>query len=206
MLTPYGRGWPNGDLIFQDRPGPLSELLKQSADTPFTHVEIVRPTGGGFFVADATPEQGMFEEPIDEFIEKGRNGQYWIYRHDGLPYPPEENHPAVASAYATHYMTAFDPFYMPGDVELYGAEFIYVIYGENGVDLGQMTPLHQLGIQTASDLRTLFGDWENHHPVCQKAGLAPESCKARMQDFEIITPASIANDDDLDLVYTNAAD
>nr|WP_246233195.1 YiiX/YebB-like N1pC/P60 family cysteine hydrolase [Aurantimonas aggregata] len=196
-------GLANGDIIFQDRSGPRSEILKRASGTSITHVGIVRPTGGGFYVAHVMPEHGMFEEPIESFIEKGRGGRYWISRYDGLPYPPDENHPAVASAYASHYLAEYDTFHMPGNEALYDAEFINVVYGENGVDLGEPATLKSLGVRSESDLTTLFGEWEAH-PVCQSRKLSAQDCRAELMDFEILTPASIAEDEELELVYTNA--
>ncbi len=68
-------------------------------------------------------------------------------------------------------------------------------------DLGREQKLRDLNIADAAVTALIAARWQKH-PDCMAAGSA-EACTRIIQDQPIVTPASIAADSDVELIYSD---
>ena len=194
-------GFESGDLVFIERTGPLATFLKSASGMRLNHVGIMRNTGGGPYILDSTPEEGVFEHPVDEFVMSGVGGHYSVYRFNGLPKPADENHPAIKMAYANHYLKPYDPFFRPGTDALHDGELIRVSFADAGASIGTPRTLRALGADSPEGRAVFLANWRAH-PDCKAKALDKAACWQLILDQEIVTPASIANDPQVTRVFT----
>lgn len=194
-------GFESGDLVFIERTGPLATFLQSASGMRLNHVGIMRNTGGGPYILDATPEEGVFEHPVDEFVMSGVGGHYSVYRFHGLPRPADENHPAITAAYDNHYLKPYDPFFRTGIEALYDGELIRVSFANAGASIGTPRTLRALGADSPEGRAAFLANWRQH-PDCKAKALDEAACWQLILDQEIITPASIANDPQVTRVFT----
>ncbi|WP_321505084.1 YiiX/YebB-like N1pC/P60 family cysteine hydrolase [Breoghania sp.] len=200
--------WPgleSGDLVFIETADPLARFLKRATGSRLTHVGLMRDTGGGPYILDATPQDGVFEVAIDEFIERGVGHRYAVYRFNGLKHPGTTNHPAIKTAFDHHYLKPYDPYFRLEKSAFYDAELIWTTYAEAGARIGKFQRLRDLGGDTSEGRAVFLSDWR-HNPLCKSATRGIEACWAQILDQEIITPASIANDPRMTRVYSSFDD
>jgi hypothetical protein len=192
-------GFEGGDLIFQETTGPEADALGRATGSRFTHVGIVRGTGGGPHVVQAAPH-GVEEIPVDDFVARGVGGRYAVYRYEGL----EEGdwyHPAVLGAYE-YLAYPFDPFHRLDPSALYGAELVYLGFKAAGVELGGLRRIGDLDFDTPEGRALLLSNW-SEHPDCKARRLDRDACWSLIRDQRIVTPAGLAEDPRLELVYSN---
>ncbi|WP_170122190.1 YiiX/YebB-like N1pC/P60 family cysteine hydrolase [Breoghania corrubedonensis] len=196
------QGLESGDLVAVETTGPLATFLKQATGSRLTHIGIMRNTGGGPYIIDSTPQEGVFEADIEAFIARGIAGHYAVYRFDGLEHPAQENHPAIKAAYDHHYLKPYDPFFRRETSTFYDAELIWTAYAEAGAELGEFQRLRDLGADTPEGRAIFLHDWR-HNPGCKSTASAGfEACWERILDHKIITPASILRDPRLRRVHS----
>lgn len=193
---------PHGALIFQQRQTADAVALQNVTGSFFTHVGIIRVTGGGPYVMQSSPEtDGVEEVPLDEFINAGTNQDFAIYvgttdiRTDG-----HLNHPASEAAY-DFYRLPYDSYLLPGTKAFYSAELIFELFTKVGHPIGKKTSLAELNRNQAASLRTLFTNWQNH-PACKAEQLNEEACFQHIGTQEIVIPDSLARDPKLRLFMT----
>ncbi|MEI2384675.1 YiiX/YebB-like N1pC/P60 family cysteine hydrolase [Breoghania sp. JC706] len=196
------QGLESGDLVVLETTGPLATFLKKATGSRLTHIGIMRNTGGGPYVIDATPQEGVFEADIEDFVARGSGGHYAVYRLEGLEHPAHENHPAIKAAYDHHYMKPYDPFFRRETSAFYDAELVWTAYAEAGVELGKFRRLRDLGADTPEGRAVFLHEWRNNPDCKSSASAGIEACWQRILDTEIITPASILDDPRLRRVYS----
>lgn len=193
---------PHGALIFQQRQSAEAIALQKVTGSFFTHVGIIRVTGGGPYVMQSSSEtDGVEEIPLDEFINAGTDQDFSIYvgtkdiRADG-----HLNHPASEAAY-DFYRLPYDKYFMPGNDAFYSPELIFELFKKVGHPIGQMASLAELNRNQVAKLITLFPEWPNH-PFCKSDLLDEQTCLQRIGTQEIVTPDSLASDPKLRLFMT----
>jgi hypothetical protein len=186
----------DGDLIFQQTNGRQSAAVLAATGSPFTHMGIVRLRGGTPVVVEAIgPVQ---ETPLEEFIGRGDGGRFALYRLRELP---PEAAVAMFRAAERYYGRSYDILFRPGDDALYCSELPRLAFAAAGIDLGREQRLRDLNIADAAVAALIAARWQKH-PDCKSAGSA-EACTRIIQDQPIITPASIAADSDVELIYSD---
>jgi hypothetical protein len=191
-------GWRTGDLIFQESVGPQSAAIRLATGSRYTHVGIVRETGGGPHVIEATEANGVFEIPVDDFIARGADGNYAVYRVRGLA--PEIAFVPPRTAW-DYYNLPYDPFLRFDATAIYSAELVHYAFQKIGIKLGRIERLGVLDIDTPEAASIFLARWQDH-PDCRAAGLNQDDCWALVRDQEIVTPASIAEDPKLILMFS----
>ncbi len=187
-----------GDLVFQEADTPEGEAMAAATGSRLTHVGLTRDTGGGVYVVEATAEEGVFEAPVEDFIARGRKHRYAVYR---LPPRGAPNWYSAILAAFEHYNAPYDRFYLEGEDAFYDAELVRKSFEAVGVELGKLEPLGALASDPAVKARFLQ-DWRNH-PRCRARGLDRDACWASMKAQMVVTPASLAADPKLTLVFSN---
>ncbi len=157
---------------------------------------IVRLRGGTPVVVEAIgPVQ---ETPLEEFIGRGDGRHIAVYRLRDLP---PEAAVAMFRAAERYYGRPYDILFRPGDDALYCSELPRLAFAAAGIDLGREQKLRDLNIADAAVTALIAARWRKH-PDCKSAGSA-EACTRIIQDQPIVTPASIAADSDVELIYSD---
>ncbi|MEW5422371.1 YiiX/YebB-like N1pC/P60 family cysteine hydrolase [Amorphus sp. 3PC139-8] len=202
QATDIWDGFREGDIIFQAAGQGLTEPPAGEEENPYTHVGIVRQTGGGPYVIDATPEDGVFEVPIDDFVRRGAGNRYIVYRLAGVEGAAEISARAIEIAFEKYYLLPFDPFYRRDRSAFYDSELVQTAFAEAGAELGAVATVRELGIETPGSGSPVFDDWQAH-PDCAAAELEAEACWTLIRNQRVLTPASLASDPKLSRVYSN---
>lgn len=164
--------------------------------SPFTHMGIVRLRGGTLVVVEAIgPVQ---ETPLEEFIGRGEGRRIALYRLRDLP--PEATVQMFRAA-ERYYGRPYDILFRPGDDAIYCSELPRLAFAAAGIDLGREQKLRDLNIADAAVTALIAARWQKH-PDCKAAGSA-EACTRIIAGQPIVTPASIAADSDVDLIYSD---
>ena len=186
----------DGDLIFQQTTGRQSAAVLAATASPFTHMGIVRLRGGTPVVVEAIgPVQ---ETPLEDFIGRGDGRRFALYRLRDLP---PEAAVAMFRAAERYYGRPYDILFRPGDDAFYCSELPRLAFAAAGIDLGREQQLRDLNIADAAVTALIAARWQKH-PDCWSAGSA-EACTRIIQVQPIVTPASIAADSDVELIYSD---
>ena len=194
MFTPPE--YRDGDLIFQATAGRQSAAILAATGSPFTHMGIVRLRDGKPLVVEAIgPVQ---ETPLDAWISRGEGRRYALYRVRDLS-PADSTR--VLHAAEKYYGRPYDILFRPEDDAIYCSELPHLAFAAIGRDIGEVTPLRSLNISDAAVTALIERRWQKH-PACKTAATMAE-CVQIIQDQPIVTPASIAADKDVELVYSD---
>lgn len=184
-----------GDLIFQETNGRQSIAVKAAAGSPYTHMGIVRITGGGPVVIEAG--RTVTETEIEAFVARGKDGRFSVYRMGSLS--EAKAHEVIEAAYKDM-GKPYDLYFRLDDDAIYCSELPFRAFKAAGVPIGTVEKVGDLRINVASAIALIDRRWQRH-PDCQ--GLSREGCMKRLTDQDIVTPVSIARDAQLTRIYSN---
>lgn len=190
--------WQRGDLIFQETTGPEAEMLKSATSRRYTHVGILRASGGGPIVVEATQNEDVYETDLGAFLERGVDGNYAIYRIKGLKPPEDWYHPLVLAA-TDFFNLPYDVHYRADTTAIYGSELIFLSAQAIGIDLGSPQKIGSLSVENESSRSFFLKSWKNV-PECKSNLTTIEECWDLIKEQLVITPAQIAASDRLELV------
>lgn len=201
-LTAYGAtlfeppAFRDGDLIFQETAGRQSAAVLAATGSRYTHMGIVRLRGGKPVIVEAIgPVQ---ETPLEEWIARGQGNRYALYRVRDLP---AEAAARMFQAAERYYGRPYDILFRPEDDAIYCSELPHLAFAAAGIELGRAQPLRDLNIGDGAVTALIERRWRKH-PDCQGAASVAD-CVQVIQDQPIVTPASIAEDTDVELVYSD---
>lgn len=187
--------WQNGDLIFQQSTGSQTAAVLEATGSRFTHMGIVQIRNRQVTVIEA--QATVTETPVERFIARGRDGHYAVYRVRGLK---PIQWAVVQFTARLLYGRPYDIFFRPGADAIYCSELPYLAFKSANIELGKPQRLGELAVQ-GSAVRALFLKRWQLHPDCR--GLGAEACWRKIQNQRLVTPASIARDPNVALVYAN---
>jgi len=201
-LTGYGATifeppeFRDGDLIFQETAGRQSAAVLAATGSPFTHMGIVRLRDEKPVIVEAIgPVQ---ETPLEEWLARGEGNRYALYRVRDLP---AEAAAKMFQAAERYYGRPYDILFRPTDDAIYCSELPQLAFAAAGIELGRAQPLRDLNIDAAA-VTALIADRWRKHPDC-KGAASMTDCVQTIRDQPIVTPASIAEDTDVELVYSD---
>jgi hypothetical protein len=186
----------DGDLIFQESQSRQSAAIFAATGSRLTHMGIVRLRDGEPYVVESRKSVG--EMPLADWIARGKGGRYMLYRLRGLSVPQADAILAEADALKGR---PYDIFFRPGKEAIYCSELPRLAFAAAGLSIGSAQTLADLEIDDPA-VQALFAERWRQHPDCA-ADDGPDGCWQRLQKQSIVTPASIAADDRLDLVFSN---
>lgn len=192
--------WQRGDLIFQETTGPEAEMLKRATGSRYTHVGILRVTGGGPVVIEATQDGGVYENTLDVFLDRGVGRDYAIYRIKGLEPPEGWYHPLVLAA-SSYFGLPYDPSYGADTDAIYGSELVYLSALSSGIDLGAPERLGYLDVDNEAVRSFFLKNWKND-PDLKTELPSFEDYWAVKKERRINTPVSISESGSLELIYS----
>lgn len=170
-----------GDLVFQTSRSQQSQAIQVATDSPFSHVGLVEVTPRGVFVVEAV--QPVKRTPFEQWKTRGVGGRVLVTRPEGLT---EAQRGAAVKAAKQYLGRPYDWRFGWGDDALYCSELVRKAYARGaGVEYGKMEKLGSLRVEKLGPaLRERYG------------GKVP-------LELELVTPASLAEDARLTVVYSD---
>lgn len=186
----------DGDLVFQQSQSRQSAAILAATGSPLTHMGIVHMRDGSPYVIEAW--KTVRETPLADWIARGDNGRYRVYRYRDLT--AEQAAAAIAEALAME-GRPYDPFFRPGDDAIYCSELVRLAFAAAGIDLGDTETVGDLDTDRPA-VHAIFAERWRMHPDCGDAG-DEQACWERIAIQPIVTPASIAADSRLALIHSD---
>jgi hypothetical protein len=166
-----------GDVVFQTSRSRQSLPIQRATRSPWSHVGIVERTPSGIFVLEAI--QPVSRTPWERWRQRGAGGRVRVMRARALDAAAAGRVVAAAKRYLGR---PYDPWFRWDDGALYCSELVTKAFAQGaGLELGRRQTVGELAIEgLEAELRRRFG----RIPA----------------DLVLVTPASLAADDDLGLV------
>lgn len=187
-----------GDIVFQESSGSARDAIMLASASPYSHVGIVEIDGSGrpMVIEAAGPVRSV---PFDDWMERGVGQRITIKRVKGLD--DEAARQAIERAH--HYMgRPYDLFFYETRDQIYCSELVYAAYKEGAnISVGREEKVADLNINTAAAQRLIKKRWKAH-PLCRTTS-SFKSCYRLILNQSLVTPASIARDPQMELVYTS---
>lgn len=189
-----------GDIVFQKTTSSASDAIMLASGTQYTHVGIVvHEKAGRPRVIEAVGP--VREVALDEWIKKGNGSRVTVKRIKGL----DEAHATEAIASARRYLgRPYDHYFYETRDQIYCSELVYAAFKDGpGISVGQEEKVRDLNIDTGAAQKLIKQRWKSH-PLCRSKGAKSfKDCYALILDQTLITPASIARDPQMELIYTS---
>ncbi|HEX8819627.1 MAG TPA: YiiX/YebB-like N1pC/P60 family cysteine hydrolase [Archangium sp.] len=170
-----------GDLVFHTSRSRQSAAIQAATDSPLSHVGLVEVTPQGVYVVEAV--QPVKRVPFARWKARGVNGRILVLRPEQLP---EDKREAAVAEAKRHLGKPYDWRFGWGDEAMYCSELARKAYTRAaGVDYGKLERLGTLNVKRLeSALRERY------------SGKVP-------LELELITPASLAEDERLTVVHSD---
>jgi Permuted papain-like amidase enzyme, YaeF/YiiX, C92 family len=190
----------SGDLVFQTSTGGQSAAVLAATGHPYTHMGIVRLTDAGPVVVEAWST--VRETPLDQWIAQGDDRQITILRDARLDAAQAASMASAATAYIGR---PYDIFFLFGNEGIYCSELPWLAYQRIDVPLGRVQRFADLNIADQS-VQALIAERWRRDPVCAENANTPAECQTLLLDRQMITPAAVAADPNMQQVYSTFPD
>ncbi|MFP2930803.1 YiiX family permuted papain-like enzyme [Pyxidicoccus sp. 3LG] len=174
-------GLKTGDIVLHTSRSRQSQFIQVATESPLSHVGMVEVTPEGTWVVEAV--QPVQRVPFAKWKARGLKGRIMVLRPKELS--DAQRQAAVASA-KTHLGKPYDLRFEWGDEAMYCSELVRKAYAQGaGVEYGKMERVGSLKVKgLEKPLRERYG---------KKVPL----------DLELVTPASLATDEKLEVVHSD---
>jgi Permuted papain-like amidase enzyme, YaeF/YiiX, C92 family len=190
----------NGDLVFQTSTGGQSAAVLAATGHPYTHMGLVRITPQGPVVIEAWST--VRETPMAQWTRQGAGGHITILRDKRL----DDGQATAMAEAATRYLgRPYDIFFLFGNDGIYCSELPWLAYQTIGVPLGDVQRFAELNIAETAVQALIAERWQRD-PVCADQAGSPADCQVLLMDRQMITPAAVAADPHLQVIYSNYDD
>jgi len=189
--------WQDGDLIFQNTTALPNQVILDATASPLTNVGIVAVTPEGPMVIEAGEK--IDEISVRDFVAKGSVGAISVYRVKNLT--PELAAQVVAAA-RRYLGKPYDTFFDKGSDNIYSGELVRLAFNDIGLVLGQMVRLEKLAKGQPAFESVYDQQWQSLRD-CHARNYDHETCWAYVLKQQLVTPASIAADEHVALIYSD---
>lgn len=189
-----------GDLVFQTTSGGQSTAIMMASRSPYTHMGIIEldKSGQPTVVEAVGPVRTI---AFDKWLAKGAGRRVTIKRVKGL-----KDTQALSALARAHYYDGrpYDVFFYEARDAIYCSELVYAAFKEGAhLTLGAEEKVKELKIDNAAARQLIEQRWRQH-PACKARKAANfNACFGLIMEQTVVTPASIARDPQLELVYSN---
>ena len=192
--------WKSGDLIVQNSNAETMLPVFAADGSGITHIGLV----------DVTPDNGAVvievtdvvrETPIHEFIDRGTDGTYAVYRLEALN---DQQRQATVTAARRQMGKPGDYFLRRSWDAFYSSELVHLAYGDIGFELGRPQKILAVS-KDLTAVESMFGRSWSDDKDCTKRNLDAEQCWDVVSKQEIITPSSIVGDRQMTKLYSSFA-
>jgi Permuted papain-like amidase enzyme, YaeF/YiiX, C92 family len=189
----------NGDIVFHTSRSSQSSAILFASRSPYSHMGIIELDAmGNAFVREATGPVKL--TPIDEWIKRGLGGRIMIKRLEGLL--PDQAKKILAAAHKYDGLP-YDIFFLPDREHIYCSELVRLAFEDAAkIEVGKIQTVRELNVNGFLAQRLIKRRWTKH-PLCQVTGETFESCYPKILDQTLVTPASIAEDNRLKIIFSN---
>ncbi len=188
-----------GDLIFQTSTSSQSLAILLASNSAYSHMGMIEFAANGepMVLEAAGPVRSV---PLNSWIKHGLGHRITIKRYVGLT---EEVATDILRAAHKYDGLPYDIFFLPDKDHIYCSEIVRLAYSEGAnVDIGKMQKVSELNLDNFAARKVIARRWKKD-PICQSTDETFESCFAKVQQQELITPQSIADDTNLQTIFTN---
>lgn len=187
----------NGDIIFQTNFDPQAYAVTAATLSLYTHTGIIKKSAGGYTVVEAADI--VRETPLTEWIARGWLKRFAVYRHQYLR--PQQGYDLI-EALKKYYGRSYDIWFYPSDREIYCSELPYLAFGDIGMSVGAPQKVGSLYVNNSFVRWLIERRWQTY-PGCTGQNVNFDQCYDIIMETSIITPLSIADDKNLELIFTN---
>jgi hypothetical protein len=189
-----------GDLVFQSSTSGQSAAVLAATGHPYTHMGIVEMTSAGPVVVEAWST--VRETPLVEWMRQGDGERISVLRDARLDAAQAE---AMVEAAKGYLGRPYDIFFLFGNEGIYCSELPWLAYQEIGLPLGDVQRFGELNVADAS-VRALIEDRWQRDPICAEQASTAKECLSLILEREMITPAAVAADPNMKLIYSSFPD
>jgi hypothetical protein len=193
--------WQNGDLVFQTATAFPNEMILNSSASPLTNIGIVAISDQGGPTVIATGIMKVDEVPMRNFVASGKQGAISVFRIKN--FTPALGEQVVAAA-RRQIGKPYDVFFDKGGDNIYSAELVRLSFSEVGLTLGQAVKLEKLA-KGQPGFESIYAQRWSTLRECQSRNFDQTKCWAHILRQQVITPASIAADEHMAMIYTDMA-
>lgn len=187
-----------GDLIFQSHTDRQAIAVALASGSRYSHVGIIhRRPDGGINVLDSAGSVG--EQPLADWVKYGHGRRFAVYRDTRLTDAQREE---LLRAAAPHWGKGYDFIFWFDNETLYCSELPYLMYKGIGLPVGRVQTIGELNVDNMF-VRNLIEERWQMHPRCQGEGFTYESCTELVMAQPLVTPASLAEDPNMQPIYSN---
>ncbi len=171
----------NGDIVLQGSRSAQGLAIQEATASPYNHVGLVEVAPDGVFVIEAI--NPVSRTPFERWRARGPGGRFTLLRHPGLT---DDGAASVVREAKRFLGRPYDARFGWDDRKLYCSELVAKAFQRGaGLAVGRMQKLRELHIAALLPaIRARYGKRVN-------------------LDLELLTPASIAEDARLRLVYSS---
>ena len=184
----------SGDIIFQTSDSPQSNAIQEATGSLFSHVGIVKVSKNKKVVIEAVSK--VKPTPLEEWIARGRDENYVVYRDNKLTDKEREQVVNAAESYLGRPYNLFFTFHSDA---IYCSELVYFAFQKIGINIGHVQKIRELNVENSAIQQLVKKRWKDH-PLC-KGVSNMKACWNIVLNDDIITPASISEDSRLGVVF-----
>lgn len=190
-----------GDIVFQTDTSGQALAIIMASRSPFSHVGIVHmeETGKPVVWEAVGPVK---KTPLAEWVAQGRGGRLQVMRFKNAR--PAKDWQKVFNWIRQQQGKPYDIYFMDGNDSFYCSELVHdALRAALGMTLGKPQPVASLQLDNVPVRKLIAARWQNY-PLC-KGGKAKDfdTCFAIIRAQSLITPAALAADARLEIVYSN---
>lgn len=189
----------DGDIVFQTINSSQTLAVMFATGSIYTHVGMVK------IGEDGQPKVIEAVEPVREislnqWIGQGIGGRITVKRFkEDRSYDVKK----ILQVAEKYYGKPYDLFFLFDQEYIYCSELIYYAFRDGAdIQLGIVEKVGDLNIDNAAVKKLIERRWRAH-PLCKDKTDDFDSCYARILEQELVSPASIANDQKLVTIYSN---
>ncbi len=189
-----------GDIVFQKTTTSASDAIMLASGSQYTHVGLVDVDANGkATVIEAVGPVRTIS--LEEWIGKGNGKRVTVKRIKGL----EDAQAKEAIVSARRYLgLPYDHYFYETRDQIYCSELVYAAFKDGpGLTVGREEKVRDLNIDTGAAQKLIKQRWKTH-PLCKAKGATSfKACYDLILDQTLVTPASIARDPQVEMVYTS---
>ncbi|WP_337268183.1 YiiX/YebB-like N1pC/P60 family cysteine hydrolase [Oryzifoliimicrobium ureilyticus] len=187
----------DGDLIFQTSTSSQSSAIIFASGSAFSHMGIIKNNNGELSVIEAAAT--VRETPLKDWIKRGLLKRTAIYRDPRLT--PDKARELLSFARKL-YGKPYDIFFSFNNDAIYCSELPYLAYQTIGLPIGTVQKVGDLNVNNVVVRKLFQSRWERDIE-CKERGFDFQQCYDYVLNQKLITPASIAGDSNLKMIYSN---
>lgn len=190
----------DGDMIFQTIKSSQTLAIMLASKSPYTHVGIIQIDEDN--TVNVIEAVGPVRKiALGDWVKQGVAERITIMRHKNIT--QDQIHRTIERA-ETYYGRPYDFYFLFDKERIYCSELVYYAFKEGaGLSLGKIQKVEELDLNNSATQNLLRSRWKNYAP-CVKANITTfEGCLPLITSQDLITPQSLADDNNMQLIYSN---